>query len=86
MKEQFNSGVNPDYGVPTPTLVSPAKRQSRSEWTILFLNSDRIQTSFKMVFEGFKTTKLSKGTFKFNPMNTDHRQKFSFQDFISSIK
>ena len=21
MKEQFNAGVNPDYGVPTPTLV-----------------------------------------------------------------
>jgi len=30
LKEQFNSGVNPDYGVPTPTLVSPAKRQSSS--------------------------------------------------------
>ena len=25
LKEQFNAGVNPDYGVPTPTLVSPPK-------------------------------------------------------------
>lgn len=26
LKEQFNAGVNYDYGVPTPTLVSPPKR------------------------------------------------------------
>ena len=25
LKEHFNSGVNPDYGVPTPTLVAPPK-------------------------------------------------------------
>lgn len=25
MKEQFNVGINPDYGVQTPTLVSPPK-------------------------------------------------------------
>lgn len=28
LKEQFNAGVNPDYGVPTPALVSPSKRHS----------------------------------------------------------
>lgn len=26
LKEQFNAGINPDYGVATPTLVSPPKR------------------------------------------------------------
>ena len=25
LTEQFNEGVNPAYGVPTPTLVSPPK-------------------------------------------------------------
>lgn len=25
LKDQYNAGVNPDYGVPTPTLVSPPK-------------------------------------------------------------
>ena len=30
LTEQFNMGVNPAYGVPTPTLVSPPKTQSSS--------------------------------------------------------
>ena len=30
LTEQFNMGVNPAYGVPTPTLVSPPKAQSSS--------------------------------------------------------
>ena len=28
LTEQFNMGVNPAYGVPTPTLVSPPKVRS----------------------------------------------------------
>ena len=37
LKEHFNSGVNPDYGVPTPTLVSPPKRPSRQSGQFYFL-------------------------------------------------
>ena len=31
MKEQFNAGVNPDYGLPTPALVSPPKRPRKTK-------------------------------------------------------
>ena len=27
LKDQYSAGVNPDYGIPTPTLVSPPKGQ-----------------------------------------------------------
>jgi len=45
-----------------------------------------IQINVTMTFEGFKKTQLSRGTFKFNPIPTDQRQKFTFQDFITAVK
>ena len=45
-----------------------------------------IQINVTMNFEGFKKTQLSRGTFKFNPIPTDQRQKFTFQDFITAVK
>ena len=60
LKEQFNSGVNPDYGVPTPTLVSPPKRPSRqSGQFFLFLTANLIFEVLNLSFEVPKTFLLA---------------------------
>ncbi len=43
MKEQFNAGVNPDYGIPTPTLVSPPKRSRNSANSVVFSSPSNLE-------------------------------------------